>query len=166
MMKILIRDASQSDFEDIANISLAAYREYAHVLTPENWHKMKQSLSSVKQTAMVADYIVAKMENKIVGAIAYYPPGKSNPKFFDSSCASLRLLAVEPNYRGKGIGNKLTIAGIQQAEKDSAAAIGLYTSEAMTTAHKLYSRLGFERVKELPSMLDLRYWLYVLSLNC
>ena len=34
----------------------------------------------------------------------------------------------------------------------------------MTTAQTMYLNLGFEPEKELPSMLGLRYWLYVLPL--
>lgn len=42
---------------------------------------------------------------------------------------------------------------------------GLYTSELMTTAQKMYAELGFKRQQELPSMLGLRYGLYFLSIN-
>lgn len=164
-MKISLRDASPQELEQIANISIAAYQEYAKILTVDDWQKMEQSLSNVKHTATVANFIVAEVENKIVGAVAYYPPGKSNPQLFNSNCASLRLLAVDPKYRGKGIGKKLTVEGIERAKGDRAEAIGLYTSEAMTTAQKLYGSLGFNRVKELPSMLGLRYWLYVLPFD-
>ena len=79
-MEILTRDAIFEDYKQIADISIAAYQEYAKALTKENWQKMKQSLSNVEQTAKNADYIVAEINNKIVGAIAYYPPDKSNPK--------------------------------------------------------------------------------------
>ena len=165
MIEISLRNATLLDFEQIAKISVAAYQEYAKVLTAENWQKMEQSLSNVEQTATVASFIVAEVEDKIVGAVAYYPLSKSNSQFFDSNCASLRLLAVDPQYRGQGIGKKLTLEGIKRAKKDRAKAIGLYTSEAMTTAQRLYGSLGFEQVKELPQMLDLRYWLYILPLN-
>ena len=93
-MKIILRDATALDFEEIANISLEAYREYAEKLTVENWQKMAESICNVDQTASIADFIIAEVESEIAGAIAYYPLGKSNPKFFDSQWASLRLLAV------------------------------------------------------------------------
>ena len=35
----------------------------------------------------------------------------------------------------------------------------------MTIAQKMYSSLGFKRVRELPNMLGLCYWLYVLYLS-
>ncbi len=124
-MKILLRDAIFSDFDTIARISVEAYQEYSTILEAQNWQKMQHSLSDVETTASTADFIVAEIETKIVGAIAYYPPGKSNSKFFDSQWASLRLLAVEPNYRGKGIGKLLTKEGIERAKEDSAEAIRL-----------------------------------------
>jgi ribosomal protein S18 acetylase RimI-like enzyme len=160
---MILRTATPSDYREIAQISIAAYQEYAKVLNAENWQRMQQNLLDVEHTAKVADFIVAEIKNAIVGAIAYYPPGKSNPKYFDSQWASLRLLAVAPQHRRKGIGKLLTNEGIERA-KDNAKAIALYTSEAMTVAQKMYGSLGFKQVRELPMMLDLRYWLYVLYL--
>ena len=163
LTQVTLRTATPSDYKEIAQISVAAYHEYAKVLSAENWQRMQQNLLNVEHTAEVADFIVAEIENKIVGAIAYYPPGKSNPKYFNSQWASLRLLAVDPQHRRKGIGKLLTNEGIERA-KDNAKAIALYTSEAMTVAQKMYGSLGFKQVRELPMMLDLRYWLYVLYL--
>ena len=164
-MEILTRDAIFEDYKQIADISIAAYQEYAKALTKENWQKMKQSLSNVEQTAKNADYIVAEINNKIVGAIAYYPPDKSNPKYFDSNCASLRLLAVDPNYQSRGIGKLLTQTGIDRAKRDKAKAIGLYTSAIMTAAQTMYSSLGFIRTRELPAILGLQYYLYILPFD-
>jgi ribosomal protein S18 acetylase RimI-like enzyme len=164
-MKILVRDATSSEFQTIARISLEAYQEYATKLTTENWQIMARNISDVSQTAIVANFIVAEVESEIAGAIAYYSPGKSNPKFFDLQWASLRLLAVSPSYRGKGIGKRLTRESILRAKKDNAKGIGLYTSEIMATAQKMYSSLGFRRFQELPLMLGLRYWLYLLPFD-
>ena len=125
---------------------------------------MEQNLSNVSSIADRADFIMAKIEDNIVGAVAYYPPGRSNPQYFDDRWASLRLLAVAPNYRGRGIGKLLTQSGIERAKQDNAFGIGLYTSEAMTTAQKMYAKMGFKRDRELPLMLGLRYWLYLLPI--
>lgn len=164
-MKILLRDATPSDFETIADVALEAYREYAKKLTVQNWQKMKQSISNVDRIASIANFIVAEVESKIAGAIVYYAPGKSNSQFFAPQWASLRLLAVAPEYRGRGIGKQLTAAGISRAKQDRAKAVGLYTSEIMTTARQMYTSLGFKQERELPSMLGLRYWLYLLPLE-
>jgi hypothetical protein len=52
-----------------------------------------------------------------------------------------------------------------RAKEDQAEAVGLYTSEAMNVARKMYADLGFNQVQELPSLVGLRYWLYVLPLD-
>lgn len=163
-MNILCRNAISSDYDTIANINVSAYQEYALGLEAENWQKMKQSLLMVDRTADAAKFIVA-VEPEIIGSIAYYAPGSSNPKFFDSQWASLRLLAVAPNHRGRGIGKLLTREAIARAKQDRAKVVGLYTSEIMTTAQKMYADLGFKLEQELPSMLGLRYWLYLLPIT-
>ena len=163
-MNQIIRDAIKQDFEEIANISVEAYRQYGEALTPENWSKMQATLTNVAKTANLASFIVAEENNNILGSISYYAPGKSNPDIFPVQWASIRLLAVAPAHQGKRIGKLLVQECIQRARKDNAPAIGLYTSELMTVARKMYPKMGFKQDKELPSILGLRYWRYVLNL--
>lgn len=59
----------------------------------------------------------------------------------------------------------MTAAGILRAKQDRAKAVGLYTSEIMTAARQMYTSLGFKQERELPSMLGLCYWLYLLPLE-
>ena len=58
------------------------------------------------------------------------------------------MLAVRPSARGRGVGEALTRACIDRARADGRARIVLFTLPAMTTAHRLYERLGFERSPE------------------
>ncbi|MDJ0635806.1 MAG: GNAT family N-acetyltransferase [Xenococcaceae cyanobacterium MO_188.B29] len=164
MNQIITRDAVQQDFKQIAQISVEAYRQYAEALTPENWSKMAANLANVANTANLASLIVAEENNHIFGSIAYYAPGKSSLKIFPVEWASIRLLAVSPAYRGKGIGQLLVQECIQRAKKDNAPAIGIHTSELMTIARKMYPKMGFQQDKELPSRFGLRYWRYVMNL--
>ncbi|MEM9507984.1 MAG: GNAT family N-acetyltransferase [Cyanobacteria bacterium P01_E01_bin.35] len=119
-MTIEMRGATSKDFSNIGDITVEAYRRFASRLKVENWQKMRQSLSKVNQTARDAQFIVAEVEGQIVGAIAYCALGNSNPKFFDSGCSSLRLLALTPSYQGQGIGKLLTKEGIRRAKQDHA----------------------------------------------
>ncbi len=58
-MNQIIRDAIKQDFEEIAHISVEAYRQYGEALTPENWSKMQATLTNVAKTANLASFIVA-----------------------------------------------------------------------------------------------------------
>ena len=165
MNQIMISDAVSQDFEEIADILVEAYQQYAEALTSEHWHKMQANLTNVANTAHLASVIVAEENNNILGSIAYYAPGKSNPNIFPVEWASIRLLAVASMYQRQGIGKLLVQECIRRARKENAPVIGLYTSELMTIAQQMYAKMGFQQDKELPSIFGLRYWRYVMKLN-
>ncbi len=47
---------------------------------------------------------------------------------------------------------------------DGIATIGLFTSELMTAARRLYERLGFQQDGEISGRHGFRYWRYKLRL--
>jgi ribosomal protein S18 acetylase RimI-like enzyme len=159
-----IRDALTTDFDEIASLSVEAYREYSKSLSLEDWDKMKTSLSNISKIAERAKLIVAEQDRELVGSVAYYHPGTSASHLFQPEWASLRMLAVSPKYRGQGIGRKLTQECIQRAKSDRAKVIGLHTSELMVAARCMYEKLGFQQDTELPRNFGIRYWRYILKL--
>lgn len=62
--------------------------------------------------------------------------------------ALINAVVVDEAARGRGVGEALTRACIDRARADGRARIVLFTLPAMTTAHRLYERLGFERSPE------------------
>ena len=89
MNQIIIRDAVEQDFEEIAHLSVEAYQQYTETLTPENWSKMEANLTNVANTANLASLIVAKENNYILGSIAYYASDKYKPNIFPIEWASI-----------------------------------------------------------------------------
>ena len=63
--------------------------------------------------------------------------------------ASIRMLAVDAAARGRGAGEALTVACIDQARAEGCREIVLHSETTMTAAHRLYGRLGFRRAEEL-----------------
>jgi GNAT superfamily N-acetyltransferase len=96
--------------------------------------------------------------------VFYFPPGKSDGVLFSRDWASLRLLAVAPAARGRGLARRLTDWCIARARLQGATRLGLHTSEAMTTARNLYERMGFVIDGDLPRNFGLRYWRFRLDL--
>lgn len=164
-MVIVVRDALPKEFVKIARLLVEAYQEYAQALEPGGWDVMQANLSNMADwAAEVAEIIVAEEDGNLIGAVAYFAPRKSDSKIFPTEWASIRLLAVPPSHRGKGVGRRLTEECIKRARVDGATQIGLHTSELMTVARKMYERMGFRQDTELPKRLGLRYWRYVLAL--
>lgn len=164
-MSAIVRDALKHEFNDVADLVVAAYREYARDLTPENWQTMQTNLLKIVEVAREGQLIIAQADRELVGAVVYCPPGTSDTRIFQPEWASLRMLAVSPQHRGQGIGAQLSGECIRRAQEDKAEIIGLHTSELMLPAIRMYERLGFDRDLELPRRLGIQFWRYVLKLT-
>ncbi len=160
----MIEIATPSDFDTIAALNVTAYEQFALHLKEESWAVMQQNLSNISERARVAEFLVYRDSGKVVGSVAYCPPGRGNPSVFQPNMASVLLLAVHPRHRGKGLGRKLTESCIARAKQDGAATIGLFTSELMVPAQCLYKDLGFQMESELPPRYGIRYFRFVLPL--
>ena len=88
-------------------------------------------------------------EGAIVGTLTVVPPGSFFIERADAGEFELRMLAVSPMERGRGIGAELTLAGVRLAIERGATGIVLSTMESMHAAHRLYERLGFVRRTDL-----------------
>jgi ribosomal protein S18 acetylase RimI-like enzyme len=67
--------------------------------------------------------------------------------FVDARIPELAI-AVVPNARGRGIGEQLLRALLEQARRDGYAAVSLSVDPENRRALGLYERLGFDRVRE------------------
>jgi DNA-binding MarR family transcriptional regulator/predicted N-acetyltransferase YhbS len=68
----------------------------------------------------------------------------------DDSTAQLRLLLVEPDARGTGIGARLVEQCIQFAEQAGYTSMTLWTQSILTEARRLYERAGFRLTEQEP----------------
>ncbi|NOT94817.1 MAG: GNAT family N-acetyltransferase [Nitrospira sp.] len=161
----MISPATLDDFDAIADLNVAAYREFSAHMSPHGWRSMETSLRAVKARAQSTRFLVMREQGEIVGSVGYCQAGKGNPEIFPPDWAGVLLLAVAPSHRSRGIARELVSACIHCAQDDSAEVIGLFTSELMLPAQQLYESLGFHRDTELPMRLGLRYWRYKLQLT-
>jgi GNAT superfamily N-acetyltransferase len=104
--------------------------------------------------ARAADAILLAMadgdgEGAIVGTLTVVPPGSPFIEIAKDGEYELRMLAVNPIERGRGIGAALTKAGVRMAIERGATGLVLSTMESMHAAHRLYERMGFRRRQDL-----------------
>jgi ribosomal protein S18 acetylase RimI-like enzyme len=144
-VELTIREARSVEFEEIADLTVAAYR----TIEPD-LGRYEARLRDVARRASVATVLVATEGDRIVGTATYVPgPGSSLAESDDPGDAGLRMLAVAPDAIGRGIGTALVEACLERAGADGFARMALLTSPSMVRARRIYERLDFERAPEL-----------------
>ena len=147
---VSIRPALPSDRGAIARLTLAAYREYASVMEPDAWRALDDAIRASLVNDEGVTRFVAELDGRIVGSAALYAPA-SAPYGSLASTASwpeVRLVAVAPSARGRGVAQALVEECIRRARAAGARVIGLHTSRSMGAALRLYQRMGFVRDPE------------------
>lgn len=147
-----IRDARSDDRGAIEAVTLAAYEEYA-ALMPAHWDGYRQNILATLAAAQPEAQIVAEAEGRVVGSVLRYPAGSVMARPGGGSITlaepEVRLLAVAPAARGRGVGAALMDECVRRARQSGAAALTLHTADIMQAAVRLYGRLGFRRAPEL-----------------
>jgi ribosomal protein S18 acetylase RimI-like enzyme len=147
-----IRDARSSDCGAIEAVTLAAYEQYA-ALMPAHWEGYRQNILATLAAAQPEAQIVAEEGGAIVGSVFLYPAGSVMARPGGGSMAltlpEVRLLAVAPPARGRGVGAALMDECVRRARQSGSAALTLHTTDIMQAAMHLYERLGFRRALEL-----------------
>jgi GNAT superfamily N-acetyltransferase len=152
MSDVRLRDARDEDRKEIEKVTLSAFQEYA-ALMPAHWNDYRRGILQTLADPRPAEQIVAERDGKIVGAILLYPAGTvvtlPDGKSATRPWPEMRLLAVDPAMRGRGIGLALLRECESRARRSKAEALALHTADVMSAAVRIYERMGFVRAPEL-----------------
>jgi ribosomal protein S18 acetylase RimI-like enzyme len=186
-----IREATKEDFEEIARLTLAAYRaldtwvgdDYAaHLADVESRARAENTVVLVAEddlptpTAITAavvagadgDTAVRTPERRLLGSVTLTIGG--GPFFewdpdVDGDCG-FRMLAVDPAVQGRGVGPRLVAECLERSRAAGCRRMVIGSTEWMTVAHRMYERLGFRRAPELDQQWgDIRGLCFVLDLD-
>src|SRR5436305_8446333 len=98
---LTIRDVRPTEHELLKTLVIDAYREYAKPLG-DLWPDFEAALGDVDHWSNAAQLLAADLEGQMVGSVAYFAPGHSDPTLYQPEWASIRVLAVAREHRGKG----------------------------------------------------------------
>ena len=142
----VIRTATPADRSAVRRVIEAAYREYEDVLGPELHAAYVTNLLQLDGHAD-AVLLVAEVDGVVAGTVTLYLDASAIGFGWPDGWAAIRALAVDPAWRGHGIGRHLIEACVDRAAH--VPAIGLHTAAFMTAAIALYERMGFRRLPDL-----------------
>ena len=161
------READGNDIDQLLRLGVEAYGMYAEALTPDNMEKMKSTLRDPARWAALlaaSKGFVGMYNERMVGSVFLVSSGGSS-ELFHKDWSHIRLLAVHPDFQGRGIAKVLVKWCIDRAKADGETVIALHTGEMMEAARHIYEKLGFVVHEEIPRRLGVRYWIYTRQLK-
>ena len=146
----IIRDATDGERAVVRELTLRAYAEYAEIMEPASWSGLSQAIADALASDGPVERIVADDDGRIVGSAMLYAPETDAYGALVSASAApeIRLVAVAPEARGRGIAKALVEECIRRARSQGAREVGLHTSRSMRAAMAMYATLGFVRAPE------------------
>jgi GNAT superfamily N-acetyltransferase len=146
--KILIREARSEELEAVEALVKRAYREFRDLVPEEGWARWMESISLALNSGEGL-ILVAEADGALQGAVQFFPDAtRAHQGRWPAAAATLRLLAVRPEARGRGLGTWLTEECLRRARALHITTIYLYTGRFMLSARHIYEKLGFHRAPE------------------
>jgi ribosomal protein S18 acetylase RimI-like enzyme len=147
---IRVRDAREEERGAIRELTLAAYAEFAAVMEPSAWAGLDAAVRAALDGGADAERIVAEEDGRLLGSVMLFPPSSDAYRGAVARTAwpELRLLAVAPEARGRGVGRALVDECVRRTRRMGARELGLHTSKSMRVAIRMYERMGFVRAPE------------------
>ncbi|MBO6795448.1 MAG: GNAT family N-acetyltransferase [Balneolaceae bacterium] len=137
---IELREAKEQEFETIGSLMVDVYSNLKGFFDPEEQPKYFQMLQNVGELTKQSHtkLFVAIVKDQIAGAVIYFSDmsvyGSGGTATQIKNASGFRLLAVNPTFRGQGIGKFLINACIGQAKADGNQRMIIHTTEAMKVA--------------------------------
>lgn len=142
-----IREAAAGDRAAIHEVTLAAYAEYAARMPPPFWQAYRRNIVTTLAEPAPALQLVAEERGAVVGTVLLCPAApRGRPA---NPWPEVRLLAVAPAARGRGVGAALMGECIRRARATGATVLSLHTTDLMRVAKAMYERMGFVRAPDI-----------------
>ena len=162
-----IREANPDDYEEIGRLTVAAYRALPQWVGDGYAVELADVAGRVAAGATV---LVAEDEadGRLLGSVTLV---LEDGQLFewdhgvDGDCG-FRMLAVDPAAWGTGVGPALVRECLRRARAAGRTQMIIGSTPWMTTAHRIYGRLGFRRRPELDQQWgDITGWAFVVGLD-
>ncbi|KQW48396.1 acetyltransferase [Nocardioides sp. Root1257] len=141
---VAVRRARPEDLEAVGEITVAAYAEFTE--GPEDGYIAL--LGDAARRDREAELWVAEIDGVVVGSVTIAPLGSAWREIAADDEGEFRMLSVSPTARRRGVGDALARLVDDHFRDLGCRGIVLSSLAQMTSAHRIYERLGYHRVPE------------------
>jgi ribosomal protein S18 acetylase RimI-like enzyme len=138
-----IRLAVSAEYDAVGELTVAAYSHDGFVRG-----QYAMTLRAAADRAAKAELWVAVDGDGLLGTVTYCPVGSVYREIGRDDEGEFRMLGVAGRARGQGVGTALTRRCIERSREEGLHRVVLSSATYMTTAHRIYERLGFSRLPE------------------
>jgi ribosomal protein S18 acetylase RimI-like enzyme len=139
-----VEPARPEDYPRIAELTVGVYVD-GGLATPA----YAPELADVEGRASRSELLVVRdTAGRVVGSVALVLAGDFGNVTASDAEAAFRMLVVDPDVQGQGVGRLLVTECLERARAAGKRRMVLSTDPLMTAAHRLYERLGFTRLPE------------------
>ncbi len=143
-VEVRVRRVREGELEAVGRLTVAAYAADGYI-TPD--HPYAEHLADAAARQREATLLVAEDgEGRLVGTATVVPAESSLVEMCRPGEVEVRMLAVAPGARRRGVGEVLARACVEAGRELGCERVILSSGTWMRTAHRLYERLGFVRV--------------------
>ena len=144
-MGLEIREARPEELEEVGRLTAVAYVGDGFLGAEDGYVRQ---LVDTPRRAREAEIWVALDGEELLGSVTFCPVGSAYREIGRDDEGEFRMLAVSPAARGRGVGRALVELCLRRSRELGYAGIRMSTMDLMTSAHRVYERLGFTRVPE------------------
>jgi len=141
--ELIIRRAAPADLATVGEVTVAAYGDFSGAETG-----YVERLRDAATRDREAELWVAELDGAVVGTVTIALEGSPWREIGEPGEGEFRMLAVAPSARRRGVGEALMQLVVDRFRELGADAIVLSSLAEMTSAHRVYGRLGFERIPD------------------
>lgn len=154
--RCVVRDVRPEEWTALGELLVRVYSSLPGFPTPAEQPAYYDLLTHIGRFAEKpgARVLVALADpGELLGGVVYFGDmahyGSGGTATSERHASGIRLLAVDPASRGRGVGKALTRACIDLAQACGHAQVILHTTRPMQVAWAMYERLGFKRSEDL-----------------
>jgi ribosomal protein S18 acetylase RimI-like enzyme len=144
--RVVLRPAAPEDVAAVGDLTVRAYVHSGYVAADDEY---VSQLRAADDRLRGAELWVATVGDTVSATVTVCPPGSVYRKLATPLEAELRMLAVDPSARRRGLATALVGRCLQRCTELGLDALVLCTLDQMAPALGLYTSLGFERDPDL-----------------
>ncbi len=151
-----VRNADPSEFREIGKLMVRVYAQlegFPKEADQPEYYKMLIHIGESVRNPETELLVAVSPENIISGAVVFFSDmkyyGSGGTATREQNASGFRLLAVDPFFRGQGIGRLLAEECIRKSKAMKLSQVIIHTTKAMQTAWTMYENMGFKRSEDL-----------------